>query len=186
MVESGIYLAAFVMPGLGGKKWSEKHVIETAKVLNEIDLDMIKIRSLAVLKVSPLYKRWKSGTFEQSTDDEMIDEIGRLIENLNCSSYIISDQMTNVLMEIEGQLPGERERLLKIIEQYRDLPLIERLKYRLGRYEPYHQYIKEIGILDPNLDRLVEEATNSVGRESPNAEEKVDRAVLAMKELIIP
>ncbi|MGB9825468.1 MAG: radical SAM protein, partial [Desulfofundulus sp.] len=43
---AGIELSEYYMPGLGGKKWSRKHALESARVLNEIDPDFIRLRTL--------------------------------------------------------------------------------------------------------------------------------------------
>jgi len=59
VIEAGINYAAFVMPGLGGKRLSAVHIRETIKVLNEIRPTEVRVRSLAVLKDSPLYERWE-------------------------------------------------------------------------------------------------------------------------------
>jgi hypothetical protein len=56
-VEAGISLSEYVMPGLGGRKWSERHAMESARVLSQIDPSFIRLRSLAVRKGSPLYEQ---------------------------------------------------------------------------------------------------------------------------------
>jgi len=64
--ESGISLSEYVMPGLGGKKWSERHALETARAVSEIDPDFVRIRSLAVVANSGLYRKWKAGKLRRS------------------------------------------------------------------------------------------------------------------------
>jgi hypothetical protein len=187
VVESGIHLAEFIMPGLGGKKLSEKHVMETANVLNDIDPDLIKIRSLAVLACSLLHKKLRSGEFKQLTEDEMVDEIRSLIENLDCNSCLVSDQLTNVLFEVQGKLPQEKDKMLEIIDGYKEMPLIERLGFRLGRYiDFYLPYIEMFNLFDQKLNGLVIGAKNALENKSSDAEIKVDNAILAMKERFIP
>ena len=48
--ESGISLSEYVILGLGGKGMWREHAIETAKVLNQINPDFIRVRTLKVLK----------------------------------------------------------------------------------------------------------------------------------------
>ncbi len=188
VVESGIYLASFVMPGLGGKRWSEKHAVETAKVLNEITPNLIKIRSLAILRGSRLYEKRKSGEFDELSEDEMVDEIRLLIDNLTCNSYLISDQMTNILVELQGQLPDEKEKMLERIAWYQGMPPMERLWFRLNRYlnEGYLYYVGQRGKFDSELRKLIEEAVGSLNKESPDVQTKVEQAILAIKERGIP
>ncbi len=188
VVEAGIYLASFVMPGLGGRRWSEKHIPDTARALNEIEPNLIKIRSLAILRDSLLYGKWKYGDFEQLSEDEMVNEIKILIENLNCNSYLISDQMTNVLIELEGQLPAEKEKMLGQIATYQTMTPMERLQFRLNRYlnDGYLDYIEAVGKLDSQLVQLIKKASESLNKESPDAQAKVDQAILAIKEKGVP
>ncbi|MBE3586318.1 MAG: radical SAM protein [Thermoanaerobacter sp.] len=53
--EAGFELSECYMPGLGGRKWSQKHVVESAQVLNEIDPDFIRLRTLVPRRGTPLY-----------------------------------------------------------------------------------------------------------------------------------
>ena len=187
VVESGISSVAFVMPGLGGRRWSEKHVLETARVLNEIKPDLIRIRSLAIQEGSPLYERWRAGEFQPPTDDQMVDEKEELIQNLNCDCAIETGQLTNILFEIKGRLPRDRGGILEIIRRYKAMPLRERLDFRLERYLGYYlPYIREKGGLDYQLCQLIKEAVESLETDSSEAERKIEQAILAIKQRGIP
>ncbi len=132
-VESGISLCEYVMPGLGGRRWKEEHPRETARVLNEINPDFIRLRSLAIREDIPLYRKYETGDFELLTDDAVVEEIGELIQRLEVTSYLASDHIENLLQEVEGQLPQDRERMLGHIGRYLAMPPEERLNFRLGR-----------------------------------------------------
>jgi radical SAM superfamily enzyme YgiQ (UPF0313 family) len=54
VMEAGISLSEYVMPGLGGRRWSEKHALETARVLSQISPDFIRLRSLVLRRNLPL------------------------------------------------------------------------------------------------------------------------------------
>jgi hypothetical protein len=180
VVECGISLSEYVMPGLGGRKWSEKHARETASVLNQIDPDYIRIRSLAVRKDTPLSHKFQSGDFEPLTEDEVVAEIGLFIENLGCNSYVSSDQMSNLLWEIEGQLPGDKQAMLKAIDQYQAMLPQERLKFRLERR--LRSYLAVYGGLDRGLGEKVQEAFGSIQKDSSDARASVDQAISALKD----
>jgi radical SAM superfamily enzyme YgiQ (UPF0313 family) len=179
IVESGISLSEYVMPGLGGKRWSESHAKETAMVLNQIDPAFIRIRSLMLWKGMPLQRKIESGEFEVLSEDEMVDEIKLFIENLSCNSYVASDQMSNLLLEVEGQLPHHKQRMLDLIDRYRSLPLEKRLKFRLHRR--MQSYLAVHGGMAPDLSDKVQEALGSIKDNSPDAEAKVDSAIAALK-----
>lgn len=131
---AGLSLSEYVILGLGGKKMWREHAIETAKVLNQINPDFIRVRTLKVLKSMPLYQKIESGDFILLREDEIIEEERLLIENLNgITSTFVSDHILNLLEEVEGKLPEEKGKMLAIIDRYLALPEGERKRYRLGR-----------------------------------------------------
>jgi radical SAM superfamily enzyme YgiQ (UPF0313 family) len=181
VVASGISLSVYMMPGLGGRKWSREHALETARVLNEIGRpDFIRLRSLVPRKGSPLHQQAKEGEFESLTEDEVVDEIGLFLEYLDCDSYIVSDQMSNLLWEVEGKLPQDRERIFQVIESYRALSPLDKLRLRWQRR--LSAYVGVYGGVDSSLIDMVQQATESVNAGTPDAGDKVEEAVSALKE----
>ncbi len=178
VVEAGISLSEYVMPGLGGRRWTEKHALETARVLNLINPDYIRLRSLIISPFILLYQRFNAGEFEELSEDEIVEEIGLFLENLDCSSYLTSDHIANLLPEIEGQLPSDKKRMLDIISHYRSLSVKERLKFRLERR--LRSYLSILN-LDGKLREKVDEALNSVEQGSEEAEKKVDEVIHALR-----
>jgi radical SAM superfamily enzyme YgiQ (UPF0313 family) len=130
---AGISLCEYVMPDLGGKKMSEGHARQTAKVLNEIDPDYVRLRSLHVSPAMPLWTNLQDGDFELQTEDEVVREIAAFIENLHLTSYLKSDHILNLLMEVEGKMPEDKAKCLRIIDRYLSLTDEERLNFRMGR-----------------------------------------------------
>lgn len=150
VVKSGISLSEYVMPGLGGKKWTREHAIETAKVLNQINPHYIRLRTLTVRSDMALYHKAQSGEMEVLGDDEVVHEIGLFIEHLNgIQSYLASDHILNLLEEVEGQFPQDKDKLLAVIDRYASLPAQERLIFKVGRRAGLYR----------RLDDLRDEAT---------------------------
>ncbi len=177
VIEAGISLSEYFMPGLGGKKWSQKHALDSAQVLNEINPDFIRIRTLALRQDSPLYTDFKVMGYDILSESQMVDELGLLLENLTCNSYITSDHIWNLLMEVEGQLPDAKEEMLGIIRTYQLKPLLEKLTLNLNRRL---RYFSLTGI--PHTRQLVEEAQEAIRTESSDAETKVEKAIFALKQ----
>jgi radical SAM superfamily enzyme YgiQ (UPF0313 family) len=190
VMEAGIDLANYIMPGLGSgdKRLSEKHVLETIGVLNKIQPTEVRIRSLAVLIVSKLYPRWRSGEFKAPTEDQMIDEIKRIIENMGFDCIIETLQLTNVLFNIRDKLSKKSDWMLKGIAKYQEMPLMEKLKFKLNKYVygGYLDYIRGLGLFGSQLNKKIEEAKESIENKSPDAEEKTERAIFAIKSIIVP
>lgn len=118
---AGISLSEYVILGLGGKKWWREHAIETARVLNEIGPDFIRVRTLVLLPIIPLYEKLGIGEFELSSIDEILQEEKLLIENLSCTSEFVSDHVSNYL-NIYGKLPDDKEKMIKNIEEMLNAP----------------------------------------------------------------
>jgi hypothetical protein len=144
VVESRISLCEYIMPGLGGRQWTKEHVVETARVLNEINPDFIRLRSLMIREDLPLYRKWEEGELDLLTDDEVVEEIGELIQRLEVTSYLASDHIENLLQEVEGQLPRAKERMLGVINRYLALPWEEKLNFRFGRRAGYYTELNEL------------------------------------------
>lgn len=169
VVESGISLCEYVMPGLGGKKMSHEHIMETAKVLNEINPDYIRLRSLHVHPIMPLWSKIQDGDFELQTEDEVVEEIGTLIENLRVTSYLKSDHILNLLMEVEGKLPEDKQKCLNIINEYLGLPDEEKLNFKFGRRLGY--YRKPSDLKDSYMHDKIDEVITQSKRRGENMDE---------------
>jgi radical SAM superfamily enzyme YgiQ (UPF0313 family) len=155
VVESGISLCLYVVLGLGGRLMLEgeetwrNHALHTARVLNEVSPNYIRVRTLTIKEGMPLYEKLVSGEFEQLGDAGVVREEQLLIENLEVTSYFASDHSTNVLMDVRGQLPRDKEAMLSIIGQYLELSEEEQSNFRLGTlfryfgYEPNYRSFKE-------------------------------------------
>jgi hypothetical protein len=134
VIEAGMSLSEYVMPGLGGKEWSEEHALETARVLNAINPHYIRLRSLRIPPRTPLYQDKIQARFTPLSDDDTAREIRLFIQTLDhINSTLTSDHIMNLLPEIEGTFPGDKEQMLGIIDQYLSLAAEDRLLYRLGR-----------------------------------------------------
>jgi len=132
--EAGMELSEYIMPGLGGRKLSEQHALESADALNKIDPDFIRLRPLAFPVRAPLYEMVKSGQFEKCNDIEIVHELHTFIGNLEgISSCLVSDHILNLFADLEGRFPGDKDHLLSILIRFLTLGEEEQLLYRFGR-----------------------------------------------------
>ena len=122
------------MPGLGGDRWSTEHAEETARVINEINPDFVRLRTFHAVPGTDLFEMVQRGEFNPIGDEEILREIRRFIECLNgIETTIVSDHILNLIEELNGKLPEDKDSLLEIIDRYFSLPDDERLVYRIGR-----------------------------------------------------
>ncbi len=180
VVAAGIGLSLYVMPGLGGRRWSEAHARDSASAISEIGPEFVRLRSLVLFRNTPLPEKLASGEFEELSEDEVVDEISLIVENIRCHTYLASDQANNLLPEIEGELPQDRERLLAIINDYRKKSLPERLDFRLRRRVKAYQAI--YGRVNEALEQRVSEAFACIRAESPQAEARTNEVIHDLKQ----
>jgi len=178
--EAGISLCEYVMPGLGGRKMSSDHVIGTTTVLNEINPDYIRLRSLHIRPGVPLWSKVEAGDFELQTEDEVINEIGKFIEKLEVTSELKSDHILNLLPEVEGKFPEAKSACLATINRYLALPPHEKLNFRLGRRAGHYEKLDDL--YDTNKYQKINEAIKRITSEAPDS---VDEVILQIKESFI-
>ncbi len=171
---AGIELSEYVMPGLGGQRFSEDHALETADALNRINPDFIRLRTLAIPNRVPLFDDFSKGRFKKCTDRMMVKEIMLFLENLNgIDSMIKSDHILNLFQEVEGKLPEEKDRILAPLRAFAGLDPDRQCLYQVGRrlgifsrlsdMESSHRIAKvektclQLGITPENVDDTVDE-----------------------------
>jgi histone acetyltransferase (RNA polymerase elongator complex component) len=134
VIQAGMELSEYVMPGLGGQEMWHEHALETAKTLNAINPHFIRLRSLRVPQRVPLYEKVQDGSFTMQTDDMLAEEIRVFIEALDgIQSVVTSDHIMNLFEDVTGKLPEDKEKMLAAVRAYQTLPEEERLVYRVGR-----------------------------------------------------
>jgi histone acetyltransferase (RNA polymerase elongator complex component) len=171
IVASGISLSEYILLGLGGKGMWREHATGTARVLNEIDPDFIRVRTLTIKAGMPLYDEVRNGNFIRATDDEIIEEERLLIENLDCHSNFISDHITNLLQEIEGKLPGDKEKMLAVIARFQSLSPEEKQNFKVGRRLGVYERLDDLASA-PKHD-MVEQAIKKLSQDGKEINEEL-------------
>ena len=134
VIEAGIELSEYIMPGLGGREFTKGHALDSARVLNEIGPDFIRLRTICLGPTIPLWEEFSSGKLTRLTDIEIVKEIRNFIEALNVDgSKLASDHTLNLLGELDGKLPNDKERLLAIVDIFLSLPKEERELFQVAR-----------------------------------------------------
>lgn len=154
---AGIELSEYVMPGLGGRKHSGEHARQTAAALNQINPDFIRIRSLAIPESIDLCAEVRAGTFSPLSDQETAAELLLLLESLEgITSMVKSDHILNLLQEVEGRLPDDRERMLEPLRAFLAMSAEQQLLYQVGRRSGIFSQLADLD--DPDLRWHAEKA----------------------------
>lgn len=180
VVASGISLCEYVLLGAGGKKMWREHAVETARVLNEINPDYIRFRTLTIQSRMLLHNDVVNGNFIRATDEEIVDEEKLLIEHLECHSYIVSDHIINLLQEIEGKLPEGKEKMLDVISRFQALSPEERANFKLGRRLGIYNRLDDLDDV-----RRSEEVRQVMDRLSRDGDDVSDEVIFSLMERYI-
>ncbi len=179
VMEAGIELSEYYMPGLGGKDLWEEHATESADALNQINPTFIRLRTLATPSNTPLYEEWQAGNFKKCTETEVIMELRCFIEHLNgITSVIKSDHILNLLPELEGKLPEDKEKMLNLLDEYLNLPEEEKIIFQIGRRMGLFEKLEERTDITKRI--IVERVIHQYGVNGENVEAIINQFMSRM------
>jgi radical SAM superfamily enzyme YgiQ (UPF0313 family) len=110
--EAGFVLSVTVILGLGGSQGSEKHALETAKVLTGIDPEFAGALTLTLVPGTPLYEQCEKGEFSLITPFEFLEELKTIVQNSNFSNCFFSSVHASNYVSIRGTLPRDKQRMI--------------------------------------------------------------------------
>lgn len=122
---AGLEVSEYVLLGAGGMARWREHASETAKVLNDIDPDFIRMRTLTVQTGTPLDLMVKENKFTPATPAVRLEETLIIVSNLMVNNCVLaSDHITNYLYAggkliydgVAGDLPEDKENMVKLLQ----------------------------------------------------------------------
>lgn len=115
---AGIETSVTVIIGLGGRKLSREHGINTGKAAGAMNPTYFSALTLMVVPGTPLDGMVKRGEFELLTDPlEILQELSVMIESIDAPGPVVfrTNHASNYL-PLRGTLPGDKANLLKTIQ----------------------------------------------------------------------
>ena len=122
--QAGFETSFYVLNGAGGKDRWKTHAAESARVLNRVCPDFIRLRTLTVQQGTPLDEKFSQGQFQLTPPLERLQEVALFLKNLDLEScYLASDHLTNYLWSgtdiiyrgIAGTLPHDKSKMLETV-----------------------------------------------------------------------
>lgn len=174
---AGIEINEFYMPGMGGREFARESALDTADVMNQVNPDFIRIRSMALSEKLEMYEDYRTGILTRPNDVETIHEIRLFIENLHgITSVVDSDHILNILLELRGKLPEAKPRLLATIDQFLELPEDTQNIYRLGRRLNIMNALRDLK--NQFLVDRVKQTMDKVGIDKTNIDDVCDQLMI--------
>jgi radical SAM superfamily enzyme YgiQ (UPF0313 family) len=131
--ENGFILSCMVILGLGGKKYSTQHAMDTSNVINQIEPNYLGALTLYMEPniEKEFYSKYKE-PFAPLEDLEILNELEILVSNIDVKEQVIfrANHASNVY-SIGGNLPQDKEKILEKIRYLKVHP--ENLKPKVLR-----------------------------------------------------
>jgi len=111
-----IDLSLYYIVGLAGTNFSKNHAINSSTLINEINPDFIRLRTLIPFKDTPLYNLCTENKFKILNGHEALKETKLFVETLdNVTSHFLSDHVSNHC-KVNGKLPSDKGKILKDLD----------------------------------------------------------------------
>ncbi|MBN1105706.1 MAG: radical SAM protein [Deltaproteobacteria bacterium] len=184
VMEAGISLSEYIMPGVAGRALSEEHARETARLINRVRPDFIRVRTFALPPRSPMTKMVDEGTFQPMTDQEIVAEIRLLVSCLDeiHSYFSCGDYSPNLLMGVDGYLDENRPDMLAELDKFLSLAPEQQKAYSLIRRSSSMNYPVEI-VHDEEVMKQVRPQIEKLEHREPDG---FNRHIAALMSLMIP
>ncbi len=138
---------------------------------------MVRLRTAAVVPGTPLAEREAAGEFVLPDDVEVAQELRDLLGQLGDARLELrSDHSLNLLPELEGSLPQDRERLVAMLDDYLGWPREDQARFAVGARLGIYRRLADRD--DPARRRLLDE--QFAGYRAPDADELL-RAATALR-----
>jgi len=122
VIQAGMELSEYVLIGIGGQERTREHAIESARVLNAINPDFIRLRTLIPMPGTPLFESYQKGEFRLLGPHQALEETRLFIDTLTVdATQLFSDHHSNYAW-IHGRLSKEKAQMVDKIEKLLSLP----------------------------------------------------------------
>lgn len=119
--EAGMELSMYYLSGLGGRAMWEGHAVDSARVLNAVNPEFIRIRTFSPMRNTPMGDDFATGAFLLPEPHEVLKELRLMVEHLDTTSLFYSDHWLN-FADVHGVLPQDKPGMLATIDQALTLP----------------------------------------------------------------
>lgn len=117
MRASGVSHSVMALLGLGGTLLTDDHAEGTAAALTALDPDYIGLLTLMVVPGTPIAARQARGEFELPDSWGMLRELRTILAGLDVTGARLSANHASNFLPIKGDLPGDKARLLALVDR---------------------------------------------------------------------
>jgi len=113
---AGIKSSVMILNGLGGRKFSEQHAVNTARLMNETQPEFVSTLVVSFPMGEDRFRAGFEGDYEPLEQNELFREIRTLIANFELDNTVFrSDHASNYLV-LKGDLGADKQSMLDKID----------------------------------------------------------------------
>ncbi len=113
---AGIKTSVMILNGLGGRKFSEQHAVNTARLMNETQPEFVSTLVVSFPMGEERFRTGFNGDYEPLQQNDLFSEIRTFIANLELTNTVFrSDHASNYLV-LKGTLGADKQSMLKKID----------------------------------------------------------------------
>lgn len=143
--QAGMVLSEFTLLGIGGRELAEENAIETARVINAVNPEFIRVHHTAFKPTTKLGRDVERGLFNLQSEEEIVQEQRLFIDKLDgIDGYYVNEHIVNLILEVRGKLPEAKAEMLKIIDQYLTMSEDDKLNFAIGRRTGRYYYLSDM------------------------------------------
>ena len=115
--QAGIKLSITVLLGIAGREHSERHAMETGRVLSAIDPEYVGALSLMLIPGTPLFDEYEAGRFPILEPIETLRELRTMIAHTDLTNGLFHANHASNYLPIRARLPRDKQATLALIDE---------------------------------------------------------------------
>lgn len=116
-IDAGFMLSATIILGIAGRKGSEEHAVETARVCSAINPQYLSALTLMIEDDNRYFYRCLGSGWEMMNTLEFLRELRTMVEHFNLHGCVFRSNHASNYLPIKAVLNEEKERLLGEIDR---------------------------------------------------------------------
>ena len=113
---AGLFLSVTVLLGIAGRAQSTLHASETGRVLTKMKPNQVAALTLILLKNTPLYNDFLSGSFQLPEPNMLLEELKILVKSICLDRVQFQANHASNYLPISGRLSKDKKRILENID----------------------------------------------------------------------
>ncbi|MDG1499607.1 MAG: radical SAM protein [Planctomycetota bacterium] len=110
--EAGVKISTMILLGVGGRRLTKEHAIESARVISEINPRFVSTLVVTPVEGTPLHDQAMAGAFDNMTPEELSIELRTFVAHLELDGTIFRSNHASNYLPLAGNFPRDKARLV--------------------------------------------------------------------------